>query len=150
MPSLRCCALALSSRGKHPHCSGFPCRGAQALEHAGWWLWCTGLVVPRHVGSSQTRDRTCVPCIGRRILNHWTTREVPTCLCGAEAEHRCAGRPLGSLPPCQPLLWGSFIQLPGFVVSDPVGKSTGKMSPPPLGQLACVSTRPFLQVILVN
>ena len=27
--------------------------------------------------SSQTRDRTCVPCIARWILNHWTTREVP-------------------------------------------------------------------------
>ena len=27
---------------------------------------------------SLTRDGTCVPCIGRRILNHWTTREVPT------------------------------------------------------------------------
>ena len=27
--------------------------------------------------SSPTRDRTCVPCIGRRILNHWTAREVP-------------------------------------------------------------------------
>ena len=25
----------------------------------------------------QTRDRTCVPCIGRRILNHCATREVP-------------------------------------------------------------------------
>ena len=39
-----------------------------------------GLVAPRHlriVGSSQTRDRTHVPCIGRRILNHWATREVP-------------------------------------------------------------------------
>ena len=23
-----------------------------------------------------TRDQTCVPCVGRRILNHWTTREV--------------------------------------------------------------------------
>ena len=32
---------------------------------------------PQHVGSSWTRDRTCVPCIGRQILNHWTTREVP-------------------------------------------------------------------------
>ena len=21
--------------------------------------------------------RTCVPCIGRQILSHWTTREVP-------------------------------------------------------------------------
>ena len=27
-----------------------------------------GLVAPRHVGSSPTRARTCVPCIGRRIL----------------------------------------------------------------------------------
>ena len=24
-----------------------------------------------------TRDQTHVPCIGRQILNHWTTREVP-------------------------------------------------------------------------
>ena len=30
-------------------------------------LWCTGLVAPRHVGSSWTRARTCVPCIGRQI-----------------------------------------------------------------------------------
>ena len=27
--------------------------------------------------SSPTRDRTHVPCFGRWILNHWTTREVP-------------------------------------------------------------------------
>ena len=26
--------------------------------------------------SSSTRDHTQVPCIGRHILNHWTTREV--------------------------------------------------------------------------
>ena len=23
------------------------------------------------------KDQTCIPCIGRLILNHWTTREVP-------------------------------------------------------------------------
>ena len=34
-------------------------------------LWCTNLVAVRHVGSSQTRDQTCVLCIGRRILYHW-------------------------------------------------------------------------------
>ena len=28
--------------------------------------------------SSQTRDQTQVPCIGRWILNHWTTRELPS------------------------------------------------------------------------
>ena len=27
--------------------------------------------------SSWTRDQIHVPCIGRWILNHWTTREVP-------------------------------------------------------------------------
>ena len=36
-----------------------------------------GFAALRHVGSSQTMDRTCVPCIGRQILNHWTTREAP-------------------------------------------------------------------------
>ena len=31
-----------------------------------------------HVGSSSlTRDQTHIPCIGRWILNHCTTREVP-------------------------------------------------------------------------
>ena len=40
-------------------------------------LWHTGLVAPRHVGSSGTRAQTHVPCIGRRILNHCTTRQVP-------------------------------------------------------------------------
>ena len=39
---------------------------------------CTGLVAPRHVGSSQIRARNYVPCIGRRILNLCATREVPS------------------------------------------------------------------------
>ena len=47
---------------------------AQAQE-----LWCTGLVAPQHAGSSQTRDGTCVPCIGRWILNHGPTREALFC-----------------------------------------------------------------------
>ena len=36
----------------------------------------TGLVAPRHVGSSWTRPQTPVPCVGRRILNHCATREA--------------------------------------------------------------------------
>ena len=40
-------------------------------------MWCTSLVAPRHVGSSRSRAQTHVPCIGRRILNHCTTREAP-------------------------------------------------------------------------
>ena len=43
-------------------------------------LWCMGFVAPRHVGSSWTRNQTHVPCIGRQILNHQTTRAVQACL----------------------------------------------------------------------
>ena len=35
-----------------------------------------GLVALWQVGSSWTRDRIHVPCIGRQILNYWTTRKV--------------------------------------------------------------------------
>ena len=38
-----------------------------------------GLVALWHVDSSQTREQNHVPCVGRWILNHWTTREVPGC-----------------------------------------------------------------------
>ena len=31
--------------------------------------------------SSLTGDQTCIPCIARQILNHWTTREVLKCGC---------------------------------------------------------------------
>ena len=71
------------------HHSGFSC-GARApglshsvvaahrLQGAGSVAVGVGLVAPRHVGSSQTRDGTGVPCIARRILNLWTTREAQT------------------------------------------------------------------------
>ena len=39
-------------------------------------MWRTGLVAPRHVGSSRTRARTSVPCVNRWILNHCATRGV--------------------------------------------------------------------------
>ena len=41
----------------------------QQLQHACW-------VAPWLMESSWTRDWTCVPCIGRRTLNHCTAREV--------------------------------------------------------------------------
>ena len=78
---LRCCARAFSScdeRGgatlrcsaRASHRSGFsPCR-ARAL---GAWA----SVVPRHVEFSRSRSRRRVPCLGRQILNHCATREVP-------------------------------------------------------------------------
>ena len=40
-------------------------------------LWCMGLLAPRHVLSSQARDRTRVPCVARQIPNHWETGEAP-------------------------------------------------------------------------
>ena len=62
--------LLLRSNGsRHAGFSSCSTR-AQQLRHA-------GLVAPQHVGSSRTRDRTCVPCVDRRILNHCATREAP-------------------------------------------------------------------------
>ena len=38
--------------------------------------WYSDLFAPWHGDlSSATRDQTRVPCIGRQILSHWTTRE---------------------------------------------------------------------------
>ena len=31
------------------------------------------------MGTSWTRDQTYIPCIGKWILNHWTTKEVSIC-----------------------------------------------------------------------
>ena len=39
-------------------------------------LWHTVLVVSGHVGASWARDQVRIPCIGRRILYCWATREV--------------------------------------------------------------------------
>ena len=78
-------------------CGGFSCCGAQALGHVDFnscgtcaqqlrflgsraqaqYFCSMDLVAPRHVRSSQIRDRTCVSCIGRWILYHWATREAP-------------------------------------------------------------------------
>ena len=43
-----------------------------------WEAWRTTIhkVTELALLSFLTRDRTCVPCIARHTLNHWTTREV--------------------------------------------------------------------------
>ena len=50
---------------------------SQALEHrlssCGAW----GLAALQHVGSSQTRDQTCISCISRWILYHWPPGKPP-------------------------------------------------------------------------
>ena len=48
---------------------GFSSCNSQDLGHRLLWLWCMGFSCPQHVESSWTRDRTCVPCFGRRILS---------------------------------------------------------------------------------
>ena len=65
------CVLWLQQAGATLHLrgSGFLLQ-PQQLRHRGF-------TTPRHAGSSCPRDRTRVLCIGRRILNHRTTREVP-------------------------------------------------------------------------
>ena len=44
--------------------------------HGFQYLLLAGLVAPRHVGSSRTRNQTCVPCNGRQILIHCAARQV--------------------------------------------------------------------------
>ena len=94
---LRCCMRAFSScgeRGRFLQFCGFlvavaslvaehwlQAHGLQQLWLTGsraqaQYLWRTGLVAPRHVGSSRTRARTHVPCIGNQSLNHCATREA--------------------------------------------------------------------------
>ena len=85
--SLQCAGFSLRwlllLRSTGSRCMGFSSCGAWAQQ-----LWLagsraqaqqlqrTGLVALQHVGCSQTRARTRVPCVGRRILNHCATREA--------------------------------------------------------------------------
>ena len=72
----------------------------QSTVSRGWIqkLWQTDLVAPRQEGSSWTRDQTCVPGIGRWVLNHWTTREV--------------------LGWNSPLLWGTILCIAGCLAAS--------------------------------
>ena len=72
-----------SIRASH-HCGLSRC-GAQAPDVQAQRPRLTGPAALQHVGSSRTRARTRVPCIGRRTLNHCATREAPNilfkCIC---------------------------------------------------------------------
>ena len=74
---LRQAGATLHRGARASHYRGLSCCRAQAPDTQAQQLWLTGLVAPRHVGSSQTRARTRVPCISRQILNHCATREAP-------------------------------------------------------------------------
>ena len=78
----------LSRRGAQCFCGGLSRCRAQALGCVGFTrsntqaqsLLSMHSVAPEHVGSSQTRDQTQVPCTGSWILKHWTSREVQPAL----------------------------------------------------------------------
>ena len=74
---LRQARATLHRGARASHYRGLSCCGAQAPDAQAQLLWLTGPVAPWHVGSSQTRARTRVPCIGRQTLNHCATREAP-------------------------------------------------------------------------
>ena len=70
-------AGATPHRGaRAPHHCGLSCCGAQAPDAHAQQSWPTGPAALRHVGSSQARARTRVPCTGRQTLNHCATREA--------------------------------------------------------------------------
>ena len=52
---LRRAGATLHRDARASHCCGLSCCGAQAPDAQAQQLWLTGLVAPRHVGSSQTR-----------------------------------------------------------------------------------------------
>ena len=112
-PFLKKINLIISLAASGPRCStqGFP-RGSQTLC---LWLWrACAVVVALRLSScgtwaperrlsgcsawallpcgkwdlnSPARNQTCVSCIGRQILNHWTTREVPDSLPFTAQDH---------------------------------------------------------------
>ena len=73
---LRQVGTALHRGARASHYRGPSHCRAQAPDAQAQQLWLTGLVAPWHVGSSQTRTRTRVSCIGRQTLNHCATREA--------------------------------------------------------------------------
>ena len=75
---LRQAGATLHHGAQASHYRGLSCCRAQAPDTQAQQLWLTGLVAPWHVGSSQTRARTRVPCISRQICNRCTTREALT------------------------------------------------------------------------
>ena len=98
---LRPVGATLRCRARASQCRGFSCCGARALcvqasavvarrlsscgsRALERRLSSCGLVAPRHVGPSQTKAWTRVPCTGRRILNHCATREAPDYICFSE------------------------------------------------------------------
>ena len=54
---------------------GFLLLWSTGSRHLGSVVVAKDSVAPKHMASSQTRNQTNVPCIGRQILNHCATRK---------------------------------------------------------------------------
>ena len=74
---LLCCSVRASWWFLLSWSTGFKSSEFSSCSSWAQYLWHTDLVAPLHVESSQKRDRTPVPCIGKQILIHCTTREIP-------------------------------------------------------------------------
>ena len=72
-PQFRRAGTTLWLQVQPSHCRGFSCGTARAVGRPGFTAYCPHSIV----ASSWTRDRTHVPCIGRRIPTHSTTRDIP-------------------------------------------------------------------------
>ena len=70
------CVLAVLGLGCSTSISLWCAGTSVVVEHRLQSMWA---LLPQDIWdiSSLTRDRTCVFCIGRQILNQWTAREVP-------------------------------------------------------------------------
>ena len=78
-----CGGSSCGARAQASHCGGSSC-GARALglqaavvAALGSAAVARGPSAPQPVGSSQTREHTHVPCIGRWILNRWDQQGSP-------------------------------------------------------------------------
>ena len=76
---LRQAGATLHRGARASHYRGLSCCGAQAPDAQAQQLWLTGPVALQHVGSSQTRARTRVPCTSRQTPSHCATREAWLC-----------------------------------------------------------------------
>ena len=71
--------LVVTSKGCSPfRCAGFSLRWLLLLRSTGSAVVAPRLSCSEACGIYPDRDQTHVPCIGRWILLHWTTREVQT------------------------------------------------------------------------
>lgn len=71
----------------------FTVTASLVVEHRLWSTWaqklgCSGLAVLWHAESFQTRDQTCVSCVGRWILYHWAIREALSLSSDALSSHQ--------------------------------------------------------------